>query len=121
MPKNGVNLRIEIVKTLVEEGEPVSFKHVKSRNKSLDKNDSERQLIYYHLGQLVKDGIVISEKDETGELYYRCQPVFYEPGIFDLVASNVKLLHFMTKSKGYCSDAEAWKYLDFLIESARGP
>ncbi len=119
--KNGTKTRLEIVRTLVELGEPVSFKHVKSRNKRLDKNDSERQLIYYHLGQLVKEGILLSEKDEDGETYYRCQPILYEPGIFETIESNVKLLHLWTKTKGYCSDEDAWKCLKFLIESVSGP
>lgn len=83
-------LRMEIMRTLVEEGEPVTFRNIKTRSGAA--KDADRQLVYYHLEQLVKEGLVLYERESDGAGVYRCQAFFYDKETLKLAEAASTLL-----------------------------
>lgn len=79
-------MRSEVLNTLIEEGGLVAFKTVKGDN------DKQRELVYYHLKQLVKDGIVIKESDGDGDTLYRCDPSLYDNLSMEIAIMLYKLI-----------------------------
>ena len=76
MPSKTPNdLRFRIIRTMIDIGTPVAFNAVKKG--AGDKTD---QLVYYHLQQLVKEGLVLFEDTPDGRVY-SLQPIFYETGV----------------------------------------
>ena len=77
--KNGdPSFKYRILRTLIEEGGPVTFKNVREK---ASKPDTERQLVYYYLEKLVEEGQVFVEEGPSGERIYQCREYFYREGL----------------------------------------
>ena len=92
---NDPELKYRILRTLIEYGTSVTFKNVRER---AGKPDTERQLVYYYLEKLVKDGHVTVEEGPDGERSYQCKEYFYREGllrrlkeVFDTIALSMAL------------------------------
>ena len=108
MTKKMVNIREEIIRTLVDIGEPVTFRHLK-------REGCDRQLVYYHLEKLVSEGIVIAETNGDGERTYRCQSVFYDKEICDFLKSAKASALFISVNRHSIDEDVAKKSLEFIL------
>ena len=64
----------EILAAMVDKEGAVYFKDVKNGAPV----DKDRELVYYHLKRLVKEGHVLKEQDTNGNSIYRCQSCYYD-------------------------------------------
>lgn len=98
------NIRHQIVKILLEFGVPSSLKEISTRS-----NESP-QLLTYHIGQLVKDGIILKE-DGNGTPTYQLQKIFYNEEIRNYMKYSLLGLLLLTTDE---IDKDTVKPIDVL-------
>lgn len=108
--KNG-DMRAIVLRTLIEMGGPVSFRGLKG--KSADKQSDKRQLVNYHLGKLVDDGVVVSELTAGGEREYRVKEDLYTPGLLSMIEWNIRVMLLLIGEDPKKADKKA---LDALFD-----
>jgi Fe2+ or Zn2+ uptake regulation protein len=105
----GNELRLQVMRTLIEAGGPVTFAGIK-------RSERERQIIYYHLEALVKDGLVVSTQKQGCKKTYECQPIFYDPHIKALIQATKDACMSISVNRHCATETIAAKSLKLLFQ-----
>lgn len=113
MAKKTTKMRHDIIRSLVDINAPAGFTSIRGKTQV---DVKKRNLIHYHIEQLVKEGFVLSQKNGKGETIYRANPVFYDPVIWDLLKASVDASLKISDNVHCSSTRDAWRCLIFMLE-----